>query len=460
MEKIIGNKPTLDQKLMVSLHKKLLQQAQTMILATDEKVLKVIAVEVSQLNNQKKTGVLVLSTKAVSFVSSNDQWMYDYRNIQYVTLTTIDKEKDKKLLHNQKLVINFGHSSSASFNFNKNEDTQEFIEILELKKNNPNQEVLTTVTHNFDLFLHADRLKELRERNGKTTFFLMKRDDMGFSKNGNRLLQERHKGASLIVEGYFNEKKKVNDFIVVDKNVFVYEYDDTERKAKLVNKWPLLFFTDAELDHFAIKSEVITGEGKLVLNGSGKKFEEILVNAKLPFVKKKRKVHQKAIGFRSGKRWKQAVASIAYALVLFTVLMMVFNEDTPEQEPLKEISTVVSTETEEKSEEAVVTAEQQKEEEAKLAEEERLVEEARIAEEKKKEEARQAEEARLAEEARVAEQQRGEEAARVAAEQQQSANVFYENCSAVRAAGADPIRAGDPGYSRKLDRDGDGIACE
>jgi hypothetical protein len=40
------------------------------------------------------------------------------------------------------------------------------------------------------------------------------------------------------------------------------------------------------------------------------------------------------------------------------------------------------------------------------------------------------------------------------------ANVFYENCDAVRAAGAAPIRNGDPGYSRKLDRDGDGVGCE
>ena len=40
------------------------------------------------------------------------------------------------------------------------------------------------------------------------------------------------------------------------------------------------------------------------------------------------------------------------------------------------------------------------------------------------------------------------------------ASVYYANCAAVRAAGADPIRTGDPGYSRKLDRDGDGIGCE
>ncbi len=40
------------------------------------------------------------------------------------------------------------------------------------------------------------------------------------------------------------------------------------------------------------------------------------------------------------------------------------------------------------------------------------------------------------------------------------ASIYYENCTAVRAAGADPILRGDPGYSSKLDRDGDGIACD
>ncbi|MEU1761231.1 excalibur calcium-binding domain-containing protein [Micromonospora sp. NPDC005652] len=39
-------------------------------------------------------------------------------------------------------------------------------------------------------------------------------------------------------------------------------------------------------------------------------------------------------------------------------------------------------------------------------------------------------------------------------------SVYYANCSAVRAAGKAPLHRGDPGYSRKLDRDGDGTACE
>ncbi|MER6477852.1 excalibur calcium-binding domain-containing protein [Streptomyces filamentosus] len=37
---------------------------------------------------------------------------------------------------------------------------------------------------------------------------------------------------------------------------------------------------------------------------------------------------------------------------------------------------------------------------------------------------------------------------------------YYANCTAVRAAGADPIHVGEPGYGRHLDRDGDGVACE
>ncbi|WP_233199626.1 DUF1524 domain-containing protein [Cryobacterium sp. N22] len=38
--------------------------------------------------------------------------------------------------------------------------------------------------------------------------------------------------------------------------------------------------------------------------------------------------------------------------------------------------------------------------------------------------------------------------------------VYYENCDAVRAAGAAPIYEGTPGYSSKLDRDKDGIGCD
>jgi len=42
----------------------------------------------------------------------------------------------------------------------------------------------------------------------------------------------------------------------------------------------------------------------------------------------------------------------------------------------------------------------------------------------------------------------------------QATSAFYENCDAARAAGAAPVHAGEPGYGRHLDRDGDGTGCE
>ncbi len=39
-------------------------------------------------------------------------------------------------------------------------------------------------------------------------------------------------------------------------------------------------------------------------------------------------------------------------------------------------------------------------------------------------------------------------------------DVYFANCAAARAAGAAPLREGEPGYRTGLDRDRDGVACE
>ncbi|MEW2417569.1 excalibur calcium-binding domain-containing protein [Streptomyces sp. NPDC046866] len=39
-------------------------------------------------------------------------------------------------------------------------------------------------------------------------------------------------------------------------------------------------------------------------------------------------------------------------------------------------------------------------------------------------------------------------------------SVSFKSCAEARAAGAAPMRRGEPGYSRSLDRDNDGIACD
>ena len=36
----------------------------------------------------------------------------------------------------------------------------------------------------------------------------------------------------------------------------------------------------------------------------------------------------------------------------------------------------------------------------------------------------------------------------------------FRNCDEARAAGAAPVRRGDPGYGPHLDRDNDGVGCE
>ena len=50
-------------------------------------------------------------------------------------------------------------------------------------------------------------------------------------------------------------------------------------------------------------------------------------------------------------------------------------------------------------------------------------------------------------------------AADSAAGGQESTTPVYANCAAVKAAGAAPIRPGDPGWDPKFDGDGDGIGC-
>jgi hypothetical protein len=47
-----------------------------------------------------------------------------------------------------------------------------------------------------------------------------------------------------------------------------------------------------------------------------------------------------------------------------------------------------------------------------------------------------------------------------AAEEASVAGGAFPDCAAARAAGAAPVRSGDPGYSRRIDGDGDGIGCE
>lgn len=104
------------------------------------------------------------------------------------------------------------------------------------------------------------------------------------------------------------------------------------------------------------------------------------------------------------------------------------------------------------------------EEAARKAEEEKKAAEEQAkqqAEQQAQQQAADEEAARQAQQqAEQQQQQAQQQAEQQQAQQQQQANIYYPNCAAANAAGAAPIYRGQPGYSTKLDRDGDGVACD
>ncbi|MTH53673.1 hypothetical protein GKZ89_09680 [Bacillus mangrovi] len=469
----IGNNPTHSQKYVTTKFKKTLNHIEHTVLVDGEFVLKIIEAELDKKYNNDSNGVLIITNHKLIFASSRDKQIFHFNCMRDLGLVADGKDKNE-------WVIRF-YSNGYFYKFDdikKNDDTDEFFFTLKEKIHNPSQEILTTVTHNFDYFLHAQKLDHLKLNGIKITPFLMKRDDKGVSSNGARLLKEKHTQSQIVTEGFFVQEKKKGNFIVVDEKVYLYEYNQEKRKATPIKVWPIIFFNHVNIDYFALKTELHTNEGKLVLNNSGKEFAAILIERGIQVSILKRKWYKKILGFRSGKWWKSSIASLVYFLIFFIGISTIFGESPTEEKAANSSSqinssenstaqeskmetTAASAKTEEnQQEEAIRLAEEQKKKEAtaRLAEEQKkIAEEARIAEEQKK----------TAEEARIAEEQRKEEEAARLAEEERKAeeeavvqNVFYKNCSAVRAAGAAPIREGDPGYSTKLDRDRDGIACD
>ncbi|MEH7442072.1 excalibur calcium-binding domain-containing protein [Bacillus sp. JJ1122] len=468
MDKWIGNHPTLSQKTLKTKYKQILHVDRWAVLGENERVLKVIEGELDKRGGKEIDGVIALTDTRVMFISRSENSSYNYSSIYDIRITEDGKDK-----HEWKLSFSAGGRRVVVDDISKNDDSDEFFYILNQKVQNPNRKMETTVTHDFTYFLHKERLADLRKQQVAITPFLLKRDDQGTSDNGLRLLKEKHPHALFIVQGKYKKDKAEGDFIVVDDFVYLYQYDNKERVATLLHTWAFGAFNGETVDYFALKTVVTVEGGELTFNSKGKEFAAMLAEKGAFFTVQKRKWHQKILGFRSGKLWKKGFASLSYLLILVIVLAMIFGEDETESKKAP-AQGVADTHTETKN------SKKETDDKARLAAEQKAKEDeaARLAAEKK---AKEQEAARLAAEqkakeeaARIAAKQKAkeeeeEEAARLAAERKAqeeeaakaaAANVYYKNCSAVRDAGAAPIRTGDPGYSRKLDRDGDGIACE
>jgi hypothetical protein len=465
MVKWIGNHPTLSQKTLQSKYKQILHVDRWAVLGENEQVLKVIEGELDKRGGKEIDGVIALTDTRVMFISRSENSSYNYSSIYDIRITEDGKDK-----HEWKLSFSAGGRRVVVDDIAKNDDSDEFFYVLNQKVQNPNRKLETTVTHDFTYFLHKERLEDLRKQHVVITPFLLKRDDQGTNANGLRLLKEKHPDAQFIVQGNYKKEKANGDFIVVDDLVYLYQYDNKERVATLLNSWAFGAFNGETVDYFALKTIVSIEGGELTFNSKGKEFAAMLAEKGAFFTIQKRKWHQKILGFRSGKLWKKSIASLSYLLILVVSMAMIFGDEEAEskKEPAQGVADT-NTETKNSNKEA--------DEKARLVAEQKAKEEeaARLAAEKK---AKEEEAARLAAEqkakeeaALIAAEQKAkeEEAARLAAERKAqeeaaakaaAANVYYKNCDAVRAADAAPIRTGDPGYSRKLDRDGDGIACE
>ncbi|MED2128611.1 excalibur calcium-binding domain-containing protein [Bacillus thuringiensis] len=127
--------------------------------------------------------------------------------------------------------------------------------------------------------------------------------------------------------------------------------------------------------------------------------------------------------------------------VLFVIFVALLGISAPSSEKTTATSTKVASNNEEQKD-----SEKKKELEKKEADEKT---------QKQEEQKRQADEqARKQQEEQIAQQTQTQPTSG------NTSSAYYKNCDAVRAAGKAPLYKDQPGYSRKLDRDGDGVACE
>ncbi|MCM3651285.1 excalibur calcium-binding domain-containing protein [Metabacillus litoralis] len=353
-----------------------------------------------------------------------------------------------------------------------------------------------------------------------------------------RLIKEIHPDIWLIESASIGTKLLTGEYGAFIKEGLVI-YKLTSEKALIKTgeiAWPEK--KHGEVDHFAIKSIFYIDELKFVTGNHGKDVQKFLEGEKNDtFTKIVRPFHQKILGFRSKKRWKQVTAIIGYLLILIFIVNW-FNggEDFSEK---NKVTTTASNEakkvenTEKMVEKAVEVKKldpnkpltlkngdfivgkdilpgkyiaSTKDEiggnfavfrdgnqepvfndilgtklepplmlndvEIDLKDKDKITLKSfndgviftpsSIVNKNSNNTSEQHIEKESQESEREVNQQpkQDTEPQTETVQQSEQEDVYYGSCADVRAAGADPIYAGDPGYSNKLDRDGDGIACD
>ncbi|PEL80441.1 excalibur calcium-binding domain-containing protein [Bacillus wiedmannii] len=139
------------------------------------------------------------------------------------------------------------------------------------------------------------------------------------------------------------------------------------------------------------------------------------------------------------------------------------DEKTQKQEDKKRQAEEQARKQEDEKRQAEEQARKQQEEQKRLADEQARKQQ----EEQKRQADEQARKQQEEQKRQADEQARKQQEEQKKAQQAQTqpavsnnSNVTYANCAAVKSAGKAPLYRDQPGYSSKLDRDDDGVACE
>ncbi|HGH7180703.1 excalibur calcium-binding domain-containing protein [Bacillus luti] len=240
-----------------------------------------------------------------------------------------------------------------------------------------------------------------------------------------------------IIATLYVGNNKVRFAAVTREHIQVFHYDHFIKHLDSIATYQFKDYTDVTIDHFVIKSifkfKGPKGPLELIPTLSGKGIEKIIAEyTSIKIHKVKRKWYQRIWGFRSNSKVKKTIASAFYGFLAFIILLLLF-VDTEEPKTKKEATPITRTESE--REERVPKVEKQPTETSTDSTNETI------------EATKQPE---------VVEEAPKQETTAPAPK----VNITYSNCDEVKAAGKAPIHADEPGYSKKLDRDGDGIACD
>ncbi|PHD58264.1 hypothetical protein COF61_23460 [Bacillus toyonensis] len=215
---------------------------------------------------------------------------------------------------------------------------------------------------------------------------------------------------------------------VATDHIQLFKYNKDVNDVVSIAKYYFINYSIVLVDHFAIKSVFeFNGSGtpfRFIPTEQGKDIERFIENnTSIEIHKVRRKWYKKILGFRSNTKWKMVVACIIYLFILTAGINgMIDNKNENTAAPTTK---VVDTDATKRDNEQQKLEEQRKQEELQKQQEEQ------------KQSVQQQPNNNLPQ-----------------------GNYNFKSCKEAKAAGFSNITRDHPAYSSKLDRDGDGLACD